>query len=171
MLARAWQSCIASLQAGGLQCSNCSDKRPVHRSHASFLSRRRVGRNLQQLCALSSTALWQHSSSRAPAYQSVDQSRRQFFGTAAASSLVATALPQAARAANETQPGVRRGRVLWHFQLRGLGPEAHARLEHVHAQVSRFVVGRSRVVDARDGAPAPRDERFVSGPPSQQWTA
>ena len=59
--------------------------------------------NLQQLCAL------QQQSTRAPALQqqstrvpAVDQSRRRFFAQAAASSLVAAALP--ARAANETQP-------------------------------------------------------------------
>ena len=40
-------------------------------------------------------------STRVPA---VDHSRRQFFAQAAASSLVAAALPQTARAANETQP-------------------------------------------------------------------
>ena len=60
--------------------------------------------NLQQLCAL------QQQSTRVPALQqqstrvpSVDHSRRQFFSQAAASSLAATALPQVARAANETQ--------------------------------------------------------------------
>ena len=60
--------------------------------------------NLQQLCAL------QQQSTRVPALQqqstrvpSVDHSRRQF-AQAAASSLAATALPQVARAANETQP-------------------------------------------------------------------
>ena len=61
--------------------------------------------NLQQLCAL------QQQSTRVPALQqqstrvpAVDQSRRRFFAHAAASSLVATALPRAASAANETQP-------------------------------------------------------------------
>ena len=60
--------------------------------------------NLQQLCAL------QQQSTRVPALQrqstrvrAVDQSRRQF-AQAAASSLVATARPRAASAANETQP-------------------------------------------------------------------
>ena len=61
--------------------------------------------NLQQLCAL------QQQSTRVPALQqqstrvpAVDQSRRRFFAQAAASSLVATARPRAANAANETQP-------------------------------------------------------------------
>ena len=61
--------------------------------------------NLQQLCAL------QQQSTRVPALQqqstrvpAVDHSRRQFFAHAAASSLVAAALPRTARAANETQP-------------------------------------------------------------------
>ena len=60
--------------------------------------------NLQQLCAL------QQQSTRVPALQqqstrvpAVDQSRRRF-AHAAASSLVAAALPRAASAANETQP-------------------------------------------------------------------
>ena len=53
---------------------------------------------LQSLCT-PVAALQQ--STRVPA---VDHSRRQFFAQAAASSLVATALPQTARAANETQP-------------------------------------------------------------------
>ena len=60
--------------------------------------------NLQQLCALqqqSRVPALQQQSTRVPA---VDHSRRQFFAQAAASSLVATALPQVARAANETQP-------------------------------------------------------------------
>ena len=54
---------------------------------------------LQHLCV---TALHQQQRRAIPA-ASVDQSRRQF-AHAAASALVATALPQTARAANETQP-------------------------------------------------------------------
>ena len=54
---------------------------------------------LQHLCV---TALHQQQRRATPA-ASVDHSRRQF-AQAAASSLVATALPQIARAANETQP-------------------------------------------------------------------
>ena len=54
---------------------------------------------LQHLCV---TALHQQQRRATPA-ASVDQSRRQF-AQAAASSLVAAALPRAARAANETQP-------------------------------------------------------------------
>ena len=54
---------------------------------------------LQHLCV---TALHQQQRRATPA-ASVDHSRRQF-AQAAASALVATALPQAARAANETQP-------------------------------------------------------------------
>ena len=54
---------------------------------------------LQHLCV---TALHQQQRRATPA-ASVDQSRRQF-AHAAASALVATALPQTARAANETQP-------------------------------------------------------------------
>ena len=55
---------------------------------------------LQHLCV---TALHQQQRRATPA-ASVDHSRRQFFSQAAASSLAATALPQVARAANETQP-------------------------------------------------------------------
>ena len=55
---------------------------------------------LQHLCV---TALHQQQRRATPA-ASVDHSRRQFLAQAAASSLVATALPQIARAANETQP-------------------------------------------------------------------
>ena len=55
---------------------------------------------LQHLCV---TALHQQQRRATPA-ASVDQSRRTFFAQSAASALVATALPQAARAANETQP-------------------------------------------------------------------
>ena len=57
-----------------------------------------------QLCT--PVAALQQQSTRVPATRSpaVDHSRRQFFAQAAASSLVATALPQIARAANETQP-------------------------------------------------------------------
>ena len=54
---------------------------------------------LQHLCV---TALHQQQRRATPA-ASVDHSRRQF-AQAAASALVATALPQTARAANETQP-------------------------------------------------------------------
>ena len=55
---------------------------------------------LQHLCV---TALHQQQRRATPA-ASVDHSRRQFFAHAAASSLVAAALPGAASAANETQP-------------------------------------------------------------------
>ena len=55
---------------------------------------------LQHLCV---TALHQQQQRRATPAASVDQSRRQF-AQAAASALVATALPRAASAANETQP-------------------------------------------------------------------
>ena len=55
---------------------------------------------LQHLCV---TALHQQQRRATPA-ASVDHSRRQFFAHAAASSLVAAALPRAASAANETQP-------------------------------------------------------------------
>ena len=55
---------------------------------------------LQHLCV---TALHQQQRRATPA-ASVDHSRRHFLAQSAASALVATALPQAARAANETQP-------------------------------------------------------------------
>ena len=54
---------------------------------------------LQHLCV---TAL--HQQRRATPAASVDHSRRTFFAQSAASALVATALPRAASAANETQP-------------------------------------------------------------------
>ena len=54
-----------------------------------------------QLCVTALQPLQQQR--RATTVASVDQSRRQF-AHAAASALVATALPQTARAANETQP-------------------------------------------------------------------
>ena len=56
---------------------------------------------LQHLCV---TALHQQQQRRATPAASVDHSRRHFLAQSAASALVATALPQAARAANETQP-------------------------------------------------------------------
>ena len=49
------------------------------------------------------TALHQQQRRATPA-ASVDHSRRQFLAQSAASALVATALPRAASAANETQP-------------------------------------------------------------------
>ena len=55
-----------------------------------------------QLCVTALQPLQQQR--RATPAASVDHSRRQFFAQAAASSLVAAALPQVARAANETQP-------------------------------------------------------------------
>ena len=55
-----------------------------------------------QLCVTALQPLQQQR--RATPAASVDHSRRQFLAQAAASSLVATALPQIARAANETQP-------------------------------------------------------------------
>ena len=132
-------------------------KQPVHRSHASLLPRCCLGSSSPALvCDSSPPAAKESNPCRlcGPLAAPVRASRRERTSCNSA----APSRESSERDATGTT-GIRRRRVLRHLQLRGLGPEAHARLEHVHAQVSRRVVGRSRVVDARDGAPAPRDER------------
>ena len=89
------QAAIASLQVG----------RTVHIADSGHC----IGAMRQIICLVAVAALQPlctpvaalQQSTRVP---SVDHSRRQFFSQAAASSLAATALPQVARAANETQP-------------------------------------------------------------------
>ena len=149
-----------SADSGALGCSISAiicGKRPVHRKHASLLSRCCVGSSSPALvCDSSPPAAKESNPCRlcGPLAAPVRASRRERTSCNSA----APNRESSERDATGTT-GIRRRRVLRHLQLRGLGPEAHARLEHVHAQVSRRVVGRSRVVDARDGAPAPRDER------------
>ena len=149
-----------SADSGALGCSISAiicGKRPVHRKHASLLSRCCVGSSSPALvCDSSPPAAKESNPCRlcGPLAAPVRASRRERTSCNSA----APNRESSERDATGTT-GIRRRRVLRHLQLRGLGPEAHARLEHVHAQVSRRV-GRSVVGfearASRDGAPASR---------------
>ena len=150
--------CTLANWAGEGRCSYSGHC--IHWNYAPFLSRCCVGRKspaavcspaAEHSCTSSPAAEHPRTSRGPVAAPVLRASRREFIRSGSAA-------PSRERGERDAA-GVRRRRVLRHLQLRGLGPEAHARVEHVHAQVSRRVVGRSRVVDARDGAPAPRDER------------
>ena len=105
--------------------------------------------NLQQLCAL------QQQSTRAPALQqqstrvpAVDQSRRQFFAQAAASTLVATAPPRAASAANETAElaKLEASTSSWlHKQCKGLKKELKKKLKPYVRNSTRQAKARIKV--------------------------
>ena len=134
--------CTPASWAGEGQCS-CSGH-CIHWNYASFLPRCCVGcKSPAAVCSpaaehscTSSPAAEHPRTSRGPVAAPILRAgRREFLGRSRAA-------PSRERGERDAA-GVRRRRVLRHLQLRGLGPEAHARLEHVRAQVSRFVVGRS----------------------------
>ena len=115
-------------------------KRSLHRSHASLLPRCCLGSSSPALvCDSSPPAAKESNPCRlcGPVAAPVRASRRERTSCNSA----APSRESSERDATGTT-GIRRRRVLRHLQLRGLGPEAHARVEHVHAQVSRRV-GRS----------------------------
>ena len=131
-----------SADSGALGCSISAivcGKQPVHRKHASLLPRSLGSSSPALVCDSSPPAAKESNPCRlcGPLAAPVRASRRERTSCNSA----APNRESSERDATGTT-GIRRRRVLRHLQLRGLGPEAHARLEHVHAQVSRRV-GRS----------------------------
>ena len=151
--------CTPASWAGEGQCSYSGHC--IRWNYATFLSRCCVGcKSPAAVCSpaaehscTSSPAAEHSRTSRGPLAAPILRARRREFISSSSS-----AAPSRERGERDAA-GVRRRRVLRHLQLRGLGPEAHARVEHVHAQVSRRV-GRSVVGfearASRDGAPASR---------------